>query len=199
MVGNDESLKTHKTVGKECAKNIFICVLLLFLPSEKGGGFIPLFYYKMSDLEIIKQIAEEEARLLDAFLVSISIVGEDTIEIQADTDPGIRLEEIIKLTRKINERLPEEIGERYSFEVSSPGVGKPLIVHRQYVKNVGRLAQFTLKDGTTLTGRILKVTENEVEIDEKQKSQKKGTKSKNAIVKTLPFSEISETKIKVEF
>ena len=172
---------------------------MLFLQWFIRGDLIPLFYYKMSDLEIIKNIAEIEASLRNAFIVSIREELNDVIEILADTDSGIRLNEIIALSRAIAEKLPEGITERYSIEVSSPGVGKPLMLHRQYVNNIGRLAQISLKDGSIITGRILKVTDAEIEVEEKSKNQKKGTQIKKGTHRRIMFSEIFETKIKVEF
>lgn len=153
----------------------------------------------MSDLELIKKVAEYEASLRQAYIVSVSFSSDEVVEILADTDPGIRLSEIIDLSRAISQNLPETITNRYSIEVSSPGVGKPLLIRRQYLKNVGRLSQISLKDGSVVIGRIKKVTDSDIEIEEKPKNQKKGIPEKRNIIKIIPFSEISETRIKVEF
>ncbi|MFN3951462.1 MAG: ribosome maturation factor RimP [Thermaurantimonas sp.] len=153
----------------------------------------------MSELEIIKNIAEREASLLNAFIVSVEQGVNYAVEILADTDSGIRLNEIISLSRAIVDTLPDDIAEKYSIEVSSPGIGRPLILHRQYVNNVGRLAQISLKDGSVITGRILNVSPTEIEVEEKPKNQKKGTQTKKRTTRKVVFSEILETKIKVEF
>ncbi|MFN4298440.1 MAG: hypothetical protein ACK4EX_01790 [Thermaurantimonas sp.] len=153
----------------------------------------------MSELEQINKIAEDAAASVDGFLVSVKITDNEAIEVLVDTDKGISLDQIVQVTRYIEQQLPSDISEKLSLMVSSPGVGEPLQVHRQYKKNIGRLAQITLKDGKSLTARIIDVNETHLIVEEVLKNTKKGTKPKTTAPSSIPFINISQTKIKVEF
>ncbi|GCD77670.1 hypothetical protein JCM31826_11520 [Thermaurantimonas aggregans] len=153
----------------------------------------------MFDIEEIKKIAEDAAVSIDGFLVSVKITDNEVIEILVDTDEGINLDQIVQVSRNIEQQLPSDISEKYSLMVSSPGVGEPLQVFRQYKKNIGRLAQITFKDGSALTARLIDVNETHLLVEEVPKNVKKGVKPKTTTPKSLPFTDISQTKIKVEF
>lgn len=153
----------------------------------------------MSEVELIHKIAEDAAASIDGFLVSVKITDNEAIEVLVDTDRGISLDQIVQVTRYIEQHLPSDISEKFSLMVSSPGVGEPLQVFRQYKKNIGRLAQITLKDGKSLTARLIDVNETYLTVEEMSKNAKKGVKPKATSPKSIPLSDISQTKIKVEF
>ena len=56
----------------------------------------------------------------------------------------------------------------FSLEVSSPGVGEPLKLHRQYKKNIGRSMHVVMNDGSVKEGKLTTVSEEEIMIEEKQ-------------------------------
>ena len=91
------------------------------------------------------KIAETDT-LSDAFIVSISVRPGNAIEVLLDKDSGLNVEDCKKVSRHVESSLDRE-KEDFSLEVSSPGVGKPLVVHRQYVKNVGRTVKVKADDG----------------------------------------------------
>lgn len=63
------------------------------------------------------------------------------LSIFADTDTGITLDEITRLTREIGDLLDmyDPIPGRYRLEVSSPGIDWPLTEEWQFRKNTGRI------------------------------------------------------------
>ena len=76
---------------------------------------------------------------------------------------------------------------KYTLEVSSPGLDFPLLLHRQYVKNIGRTLEVETNEGEKLEGTLLKVNEETIELNFKNESQ------------SLKFEEIKQSKVKVSF
>jgi ribosome maturation factor RimP len=83
----------------------------------------------------------------------------------------------------------------FSLEVSSPGIDEPLILNRQYVKNMGRKVEVTFLDETIKEGVLKTVTENDILIEWTE------GKGKKAAVQTLliPFDQIKTTIVQVQF
>ena len=66
--------------------------------------------------------------------------GSRVVRIVGDSDDGLDLELIADLSREIGDRLDEDdfIGAKYTLEVSSPGVDRPLRTPANFRRNVGR-------------------------------------------------------------
>ena len=87
----------------------------------------------------------------------------------------------------------------YRLEVSSPGVGFPLKLHRQYVSNIGRHLKIVLVNQEEISGKLLKVEEEEILLEllpTAPKGKKKSRKPKTAgPEKQIKFSDIKESKV----
>ena len=74
------------------------------------------------------------------------------IEVLVDADDGIRIHQCAYLSRRIRERIEGDdelldlIGENFDLVVSSPGLGEPIILSRQYVRHVGKFMRVTFTD-----------------------------------------------------
>lgn len=66
--------------------------------------------------------------------------GSRVVRIVGDADEGIDLDLIADLSREISDLLDEDdlVGGRYTLEVSSPGVDRPLRTPTNFRRNVGR-------------------------------------------------------------
>ena len=64
----------------------------------------------------------------DCFFVEMFLKGDKRLEIYLDSDTGITFRQCQRMSRHIEAVLDEEkwLGEKYTLEVSSPGIGKPL-------------------------------------------------------------------------
>ena len=82
----------------------------------------------------------------DLFIVDIQVNPGNAIEVLVDKDSGLTIDDCKKVSRAVEGSLDREV-EDFSLEVSSPGVGKPLLVKRQYFKNVGRNVAIKTIDG----------------------------------------------------
>lgn len=87
------------------------------------------------------------------FLVQVRIKPTNNIKVFLDGDQGISIDTCIKINRKLYAIIEEQAmfpdGD-FSLEISSPGVGEPLLLHRQYVKNIGRWVKVDAPAGQSL-------------------------------------------------
>ena len=121
----------------------------------------------------------------DIFLVDIRIKPINNIKIFLDADSGLRIEKCIKINRalyKVMEEMAIYPDGDFSLEVSSPGIGEPLKMHRQYVKNIGRDVEVTLNDDSKKTGKLISVNDQQLEIEFTE------GKNKKAVTTLLPVA-----------
>ena len=147
----------------------------------------------------VKELVEEKiADRPELFLVNIKMLPNIKLIIHVDGDQGISIQDCAAISRHVGFHLEEEntIEKAYNLEVSSPGVGEPLLLNRQYHKNIGRELSVKLADGTKKEGELLSVTDNAIVIEEKIKE--KGKKAQ--LVETpIEFNKIVETKVLISF
>ena len=147
----------------------------------------------------VKALVEEKiADRPELFLVAIKMLPNNKLIIHVDGDEGISIQDCAAISRHVGFHLEEEntIEKAYNLEVSSPGVGEPLLLNRQYQKNIGRDLSVKLSEGVVKEGKLLSVTENAISIEEKVKEKGK----KVQLVETqIEFNKIVETKVLISF
>src|SRR5271170_8110070 len=132
------------------------------------------------------------------FLVEIKIKPVNNIKVFLDGDSGISIEKCVQYNRALYKQIEETNffnGADFSLEVSSPGLDEPLKLLRQYKKNIGRLVELVLQDGSKKEGRLLEVGEDGIIVEETRGKNKK----KEVINHTFLFDNIKTTKIQVVF
>jgi ribosome maturation factor RimP len=90
------------------------------------------------------------------------------IRVVVDRDGGVPLDDAATVSRDISTMLDEDevMGAGpYVLEVTSRGVDRPLTLPRHWRRNIGRLVQVKLPDGTEVTGRITAATESSASLD----------------------------------
>ena len=141
-----------------------------------------------------EKIADKE----DLFLVDVKMLPNNKLIIHVDGDQGISIQECVDISRHVGFHLEEEntIEQAYNLEVSSPGVGEPLKLKRQYLKNIGRNLEIKLKEGQKKEGKLIEVTSTGLLIEEIVKQ--KGKKATTAETE-ISLNEILETTVLVSF
>ena len=90
-----------------------------------------------------------------AYFVDVTVKGSERhrkIEILVDADDGIRIHQCAYLSRRVRERIEgddelfELIGENFDLVVSSPGLGVPIVLPRQYLRHVGKFMRVVYRD-----------------------------------------------------
>ncbi len=148
--------------------------------------------------EIVEKVRELIAPLFDEqylHLVDVQLRGHTNnrvLTIFADTEQGITLDEITRLTREISELLDvhDVIPGSFRLEVSSPGVNRPLTQPWQFRKNIGRFLKIKLLESEgkkSLTGQLEAVEEGHIVL-------KTGKEQR-----TIPFSAIREARVEIRW
>ena len=86
--------------------------------------------------------------------------GRQVLRILLDTDGGITLDQVAEVSTALSAALDDSgaMAQRsYVLDVGSPGVDRPLSLHRHWRRNIGRLVRVTGTDGSVRTGRIVSV------------------------------------------
>ncbi len=116
-------------------------------------------------LELVEPLIQEPF-----FLVAIELTpgGKGPlVRVILDTDAGITIDECAQWSRELGDIIDvkELFRGRYTLEVTSPGLNRPLLLTRQYSKNIGRMLKVLLKEDDneiSLTGRLLEVEEEKI-------------------------------------
>jgi ribosome maturation factor RimP len=147
---------------------------------------------------VTELVEEKIADRPDLFLVEVKMHSNGKLIILVDGDKGIGIADCAAISRHVGFHLEEEnvLEDAYNLEVSSPGLDAPLVLPRQYVKNVGRSLAIKMADGSKKEGKLTGMTEDAVMIEEinKQKGKKAET-----IESVVPLTQITETKVLISF
>ena len=128
----------------------------------------------MINKETIKALTEEWLQGNDYFLVDILFGTDDRIVIEIDHADGVWIEDCAELSRFLQERLGDELGD-YELEVGSAGLGQPFKVAQQYINHIGDTVEVLDLEGKKVQGVLKSVdgTDFTVTVQEKQKQEGK--------------------------
>src|SRR5690606_29793577 len=148
--------------------------------------------------KLIEEAIEENPQL---FLVEWKISADNHIEILVDGDEGLSIDEIVRISRHVEHNLDREEAD-FSLNVSSAGVGSPLIMPRQYRKNIGRTLKITRADGgKDLEGELVSADEEGILLKWEAREPKPVGKGKHTVEKEekLVYSDIKKAIVKITF
>jgi len=147
---------------------------------------------------VIELVEEKISDRPELFLVEVKLLPGNKLIIHVDGDQGISIQDCAAISRHVGFHLEEEntIEKAYNLEVSSPGVGEPLKLKRQYEKNIGRELSVKITGGDIMEGKLLDVNEQSITIEAKVKE--KGKKAQ-LVETSLDFNNIIETKVLISF
>ncbi len=153
----------------------------------------------MDSNKVKQHIEEAIAENPSLFLIDWKITPDDKIIILADGDEGLSVEDIVRISRYVENNLDREECD-FALEVSSPGVGSNLTMPRQFVKNLGRTLEVTLSD-KVMEGEIVEADEEGVTIFWESREQKPVGKGKITVEneEKINYADIKKAIIKVTF
>ena len=151
--------------------------------------------------ESLETLTEEWLQVQSGyFLVDIEMCDDDRIVIEIDHADGVWIEDCAALSRFLQEKVGEEMGD-YELEVGSAGLGQPFKVEQQYVNHVGENVEVIDAEGKKLTG-VLKAVEGRtftITTQEKQIPEGKKRPVKVDVDKTYSMDEVRSTKYLLNF
>nr|WP_294859995.1 ribosome assembly cofactor RimP [uncultured Fluviicola sp.] len=157
----------------------------------------------MISKQTVRELAEERIKDRDErlFIVELTISSTNVIRLELDkTEGNVSIEDCMSVSRNIEHNLDREDAD-FELSVSSAGLDKPLRVHAQYVKNIGRDLDVKLKTKEKVTGTLISVDEAGFVLQREEKQAIEGKKKKELVVieNKIAFSDINEAKIVISF
>jgi ribosome maturation factor RimP len=133
------------------------------------------------------------------FLIDLTITDAGKINVYIDGDQGVTLQDCIDVSRAIEHNLDRE-EQDFALEVASVGVGSPLKMVRQYIKNIGRTL-IVKTENQTIEAELVAANDNFITLSWQAREPKKIGKGKETVQKTLeiPYSEIKEAIVTIIF
>ena len=131
------------------------------------------------------------------FVVEVNIKGSQKghkkLLVSLDGENGVSIDQCSKISRKLSSKLEESemIEGPYTLEVSSYGVGNPLINERQYEINKGRQLRVELIDGEAFEGELAEVNKSGIKLVQQTKKELKEYK--------IEFKEIVKSQVLISF
>ena len=152
------------------------------------------------DKKKVQDLLEEAlAENQDLYLIELSFLPGNKINIVIDGDSGVSLSECIRISRSIDGNFDRE-EEDFSLEVTSPDIAEPLKVKRQYVKNLNRILSVKLND-QKVEGTLSEVNKEDIVLTWKAREPKPIGKGKVTVEKnaSIAFNSIKEAKVKITY
>jgi len=145
--------------------------------------------------EKIKQLVEQCLKD-DLFVIDIIVNGGEhakKVLVLVDGDNGVTIDQCVEISRSLSEEMDQLdiFQDKYKLEVSSPGIDHPIVLHRQYVKNVGRDLAVMINENERIKGILTDVKENTITLSIKEKRKIKNME--------IPFNQILKANILVSF
>lgn len=152
--------------------------------------------FKEKVTKLLDKALEENESI---FLIDFSISPSNKIKITLDGDNGVTLQDCINFSRAIEHNLDRE-EEDFSLEVESAGAASPIVLPRQYNKNIGRTLEVkTLED--KVEGKLTAATAETITLEWKAREPKPVGKGKVTVQKKqeIAISDIQEAKVVIKF
>ena len=162
-----------------------------FDPSKEGVGSGPRLSYEeaekreegAAEMSVAEKVRDVVLPVLDSHdvdLYDVDVQG-PLVRVTVDRDGGVDLDVLSAVTRAVSRALDaaDPIGHRYTLEVTSPGLERPLRTPEQFARAVGEVVKVKTKpevegerrvegvlastdaDGITVEGRTLRYDEIE--------------------------------------
>ena len=147
--------------------------------------------------ELLEKALEENESL---FLIDFSVSENNQIRVVIDGDNGVTVNDCIAVSRAIEHNIDrEEID--FSLDVSSTGVSEPLLIPRQFLKNIGRNLKVKTRDNDVCQGKLEKVDSKNIELRWKVREPKPVGKGKVTVQKeaVIEYKDIVEATVMIKF
>ena len=112
------------------------------------------------------------------------------LRVVVDQEGGVGLDAVAAVSQAVSQALDESDvmgGSPYVLEVTSPGVDRPLTQPRHWQRARSRLVRADLAGGDDLTGRVIEADDEAAVLEV------------NGERRRVPYSEVSQARIQVEF
>ncbi|MFN3876128.1 MAG: hypothetical protein ACK4L7_09490 [Flavobacteriales bacterium] len=149
--------------------------------------------------EHVRTIVERHLEGTSRFLVAVELRPGNKVVVEVDDDRAITLNELAALNKAVRDDLGPDADD-YELQFSSPGMGRPFKVMRQYQKHLGRIVDITLADGRSLHGRLAAFDGSAIGLRIEHPSKVKGRPPRlDEEVLRVPLADIKSTRATITF
>ncbi|MCB0764208.1 MAG: hypothetical protein R2815_13200 [Flavobacteriales bacterium] len=153
----------------------------------------------MITAELVQRTVERHLADTSHFLVAVELRPGNKVVVEVDNDRAITIAELVALNKAVREDLGEAADE-FELQFSSPGMGTPFKVERQYRKHMGRLVDVQLHDGRSVRGQLEGMDGTTLALRIQHPSKVKGRLPKlDPEATSFPFTDIQSTKASITF
>lgn len=114
---------------------------------------LPLTENDMIDKTALEQVINEALEGTKMYLVTLTVSKDNVIDVALDSDEDITIEDCMDVNDAVLEAFDRDV-EDYELTVGSYGITSPLMLPRQYRKNIGYEVEVLTADGRKLKGVI---------------------------------------------
>ncbi|MFS4455904.1 ribosome assembly cofactor RimP [Maribacter sp. 2304DJ31-5] len=150
--------------------------------------------------ENVKKLLDEGLEQDESlFLIDFTVSPDNGIKVIIDGDNGVTVEDCIRISRAIEHNLDRDAVD-FSLEVASAGATAPMVMPRQYKKNIGRKLEVETLE-SKYEGKLTEANAEHIVLEWKAREPKPIGKGKVTVQKrkTLNFSEITKAKVVLKF
>ncbi len=153
----------------------------------------------MIDKALIAELVNEKLTD-DQFLVEVTVSSSNVIHIMVDSDTGISINQIVEISRYVEEKFDRE-AEDFELSVYSAGLSEPFSLLLQYKKNIGIEIDVLLANGQKLNGLLKNADDQGIDLEVSTKEKIEGSKKKELVIRVhhFEYSEIKEAKQVLKF
>ena len=154
----------------------------------------------MIDRTALEQVINEALQGTKMYLVTLKVSKDNIIDVQLDSDEDITIDDCVAVNDAVLDAFDRDV-EDYELTVGSYGITSPLLLPRQYQKNVGCEVEVLTADGRKLKGTLADADEEGFTLSMTVKRKLEGKKRPELVEEQERFSykDIKQTKNIITF
>ena len=149
----------------------------------------------MLDKAEVTRVIEQAIEGSDLFVVQVTITRDNIITVDLDSDSSVDIDQCIMVNDAVLAAFDRDV-EDYELTVGSYGISSPLLVRRQYDKNIGQEVEVLTRDGRKLKG-VLTAADDEgftIEVLTKVKVEGKKCPEQMMVPERITYDNAKQTK-----
>ena len=150
----------------------------------------------MIDKTALEQVINEALEGTGMFLVTLKVSKDNVIDVVLDSDEDITIDDCVAVNDAVLAAFDRDEGEDFELTVGSYGITSPLLLPRQYRKNIGYEVEVLTGDGRKLKGVIADADDEGFTLTTTVKRKLEGKKRPELVEEQERFnySDIKQTK-----
>jgi ribosome maturation factor RimP len=148
---------------------------------------------------MLTQALERQLEGTPHFLVFAEVRPSGKAIVEVDNDKAITLNDLTSINKGLRDTFGEALDD-IELEVSSPGMGRPFRVKRQFQKHTGRMVEVLKTDGKLLRAQLVGFDDHGITVLLEQPAKVKGRPAKlDKDTTAIPFADIKSTQASINF